>query len=161
MLNWLKQWFSGPEEETKPASAPLSSSTPVQRSSAPMVLGTVGASVPTPNTTEAVNSRSNACNRLRLVLLHDRTQLEPSVLDAMREELVQVISKYVSIEKDRIEINLETDPNTNTVALVANIPVRSSRGQESLPPEDTKTTQASSEVSPVEEISSKEPVTSF
>lgn len=67
--------------------------------------------------------RSAACNRLKLVLMHDRTQLEPEKLALLRDELVAAISKYIPIDKDAIELNLEKDPDTNTVALVANIPV--------------------------------------
>ncbi len=73
--------------------------------------------------------RSAAYNRLRLVLMHDRTQLEPQVLEAMRDELVAVISKYVCIDQGCMELNLETDPESNTVALVANIPVLPVRQQ--------------------------------
>lgn len=106
MFAWLKQLFASPLSENI-AIAPD---------------GTLKAEA-----TTADSSRNSACNRLRLVLMHDRTQLEPPVMEAMREELVTVISKYVDIERDAIELNLETDPETNTVALVANIPVHSSR----------------------------------
>ena len=77
---------------------------------------------------DASNSgRSSAYNRLRLVLMHDRTQLEPHVIEAMRDELVTVISKYIEIDKQDIELNLETDPETNQVALMASIPVKLKR----------------------------------
>jgi cell division topological specificity factor len=69
------------------------------------------------------SGRSAACNRLKLVLMHDRTQLEPEKLALLRDELVAAISKYIPIDKNAIELNLEKDPDTNTVALVANIPV--------------------------------------
>ena len=72
--------------------------------------------------------RSSAYSRLRLVLMHDRTQLEPHTIEAMRDDLVGVISKYIQIDRDMMELNLETDPETNTVALVANIPVKPIRG---------------------------------
>jgi cell division topological specificity factor len=72
--------------------------------------------------------RSSAYSRLRLVLMHDRTQLEPHTIEAMRDDLVGVISKYIQIDREMMELNLETDPETNTVALVANIPVKPIRG---------------------------------
>ncbi|MCS6267838.1 MAG: cell division topological specificity factor MinE [Vampirovibrio sp.] len=75
-----------------------------------------------------VGGRSSAYSRLRLVLMHDRTQLEPHTIEAMRDDLVGVISKYIQIDRDMMELNLETDPETNTVALVANIPVKPIRG---------------------------------
>ena len=78
---------------------------------------------PKPGTPSENSNRSSAYNRLRLVLMHDRTQLEPHLLEQMRDEMVAVISKYVQIDQPAIELNLENDPETNTIALVANIPV--------------------------------------
>lgn len=72
------------------------------------------------------SARSDAKNRLRLVLMHDRTQLSPAMLEQMRDDMVEVISKYVEIDKDALEVNLESD-ESNTIALVANIPVLRTR----------------------------------
>lgn len=71
-------------------------------------------------------ARSDAKNRLKLVLMHDRTQLSPVLLEQMRDEMVEVISKYVEIDKSHLELNLESD-ESNTIALVANIPVLRAR----------------------------------
>jgi cell division topological specificity factor len=71
------------------------------------------------------DSRSSAVNRLKLVLMHDRTQISPDTLTKMRDELVEVISKYVEIDQDALELNLEGD--SNTIALMANIPVLRAR----------------------------------
>jgi cell division topological specificity factor len=79
------------------------------------------------------HGRGAAYNRLRLVLMHDRTQLEPHVLEAMRDELVGVISKYISVDREAIELNLETDPDTNQVALMASIPVQRNTAINELP----------------------------
>ena len=70
---------------------------------------------------QGAGARVDARNRLKLVLMHDRTQLSPAVMEQMRDELVDVISKYVEIDKDALELNLESE--SNTIALVANIPV--------------------------------------
>ena len=67
------------------------------------------------------SARGDAKSRLRLVLMHDRTQLSPATMEQLRDELVEVISKYVEIDKDALELNLESE--SNTIALVANIPV--------------------------------------
>lgn len=72
------------------------------------------------------SARSDAKNRLRLVLMHDRTQLSPVLLAQMRDDMVEVISKYVEIDKEALEVNLESD-ESNTIALVANIPVLRAR----------------------------------
>lgn len=69
----------------------------------------------------SVNSKNEACNRLKLVLMHDRSKLAPGTLEQMRDELVDVISRYVEIDKEALDLNLENE--TNTIALVANIPI--------------------------------------
>jgi len=70
---------------------------------------------------DAASAKDDAKNRLRLVLLHDRTQLSPSLLESMRDELVAVIAKYVEIDQTTLDLCLEKE--TNTIALVANIAV--------------------------------------
>lgn len=70
-------------------------------------------------------ARTDAKNRLKLVLMHDRTQLSSALLEQMRDEMVEVISKYVEIDKSALELNLESE--SNTIALVANIPVLRAR----------------------------------
>ncbi len=67
------------------------------------------------------SARIDAKKRLKLVLMHDRTQLSGPMLDQMRDELVEVISRYVEIDREALDINLESE--SNTIALVANIPV--------------------------------------
>ncbi len=72
---------------------------------------------------EAVSydSKDDAKNRLKLVLMHDRSQLSPGQMEQMREEMLDVISRYVEIDRDALDLCLEAE--TNTIALVANIPV--------------------------------------
>ncbi len=67
------------------------------------------------------NSKDDACNRLKLVLMHDRSQLSPVQMQQMRDELVEVISRYVDIDRDALDLCLEAE--SNTIALVANIPI--------------------------------------
>lgn len=63
-----------------------------------------------------------AKERLRLVLVHDRTNVSPQFLESLKEELISVISRYMEIEEDNMDVTLQTAQNQ--VALVANIPVR-------------------------------------
>ena len=44
------------------------------------------------------HSASLAKERLKLVLIHDRTDLTPSALNALKDELIEVISRYVEID---------------------------------------------------------------
>lgn len=74
-------------------------------------------------------SRSAAKDRLRLVLLHDRTDITPPMLEQMRVDLVAVLSKYVEIDQDSLEVTL--DREDGSVALIANIPILKVREGES------------------------------
>ncbi|MGL5049187.1 MAG: cell division topological specificity factor MinE [Fusobacteriaceae bacterium] len=69
-------------------------------------------------------SSSVAKDRLKLVLIHDRSMLSPKVFEAMKNEIILVISKYVDIDIDslNIEVSQETDTGRET-ALIANIPI--------------------------------------
>lgn len=68
------------------------------------------------------SSKQIAKERLRLVLVHDRVNVSPSLLEALKVDLMEVISKYMEIEETGLEVNL--DKSENSVALVANIPVK-------------------------------------
>jgi cell division topological specificity factor len=72
-------------------------------------------------TTES--SKDRAKERLRLVLVHDRAILSPGLLEALKEDMIAVLSKYMEIDEESLEVNL--DSSDESVALVANIPVRS------------------------------------
>ncbi len=66
-----------------------------------------------------------AKQRLQFVLVQDRVKLPPEVLEAIREDIIAVISKYVDIDQDGIEVVIT--PGTGTDRLTANIPVRRTR----------------------------------
>ncbi|MDX8334946.1 MULTISPECIES: cell division topological specificity factor MinE [Cetobacterium] len=70
-------------------------------------------------------SSSVAKDRLKLVLIHDRAMLSPKMLETLKDEIIAVISKYVEIDKDalNIEVSQEADSGRET-ALVANIPIK-------------------------------------
>lgn len=68
-------------------------------------------------------SAASAKERLQLVLIHDRTDLTPGELDALKDDLLDVISKHVSIEPDQVRIGLERDGRSQR--LIADIPLRS------------------------------------
>ena len=70
-------------------------------------------------------SKESAKKRLQLVLMHDRASINPQLLDKLKEELLQVIEKYVEIDTSGMEISLDSDKRT--VALVANIPIKGTR----------------------------------
>lgn len=66
-------------------------------------------------------SRSVAKERLQLVLVHDRTDVSPQVLEQLKDELIAVISKYVDIDREQVEVLLTQDQRESR--LTANIPL--------------------------------------
>lgn len=68
------------------------------------------------------SSADVAKERLRLVLVHDRTNVSPQFLEALKEQLIAVISQYMEIDEEQMDVTLQSE--ANQVALVANIPVR-------------------------------------
>lgn len=68
-------------------------------------------------------SAASAKERLQLVLIHDRTDLTPDELSALKDDLLIAISKYVEIEPSDVRIGLERDGRSQR--LVADIPLRS------------------------------------
>lgn len=67
-------------------------------------------------------SKNVAKERLQLVLIHDRADISPQVMEDLRKELIEVISHYMEIDAGNIELELEKEDRS--VALVANIPVK-------------------------------------
>ena len=66
-------------------------------------------------------SREIAKERLQLVLVHDRIKISPVVLDRMKDEMISVISRYVEIEPDGVEVTFTQSRRESR--LVADIPV--------------------------------------
>ena len=46
-------------------------------------------------------SGQKAKDRLKIVLIHDRTDISPQLLDNLRDEMVDVLAKYMDIDTDR------------------------------------------------------------
>ena len=70
-------------------------------------------------------SATTARERLQLVLAHDRSDLNPELLDRMRREILEVVQKYVEIDIESGDVSLATDDRVT--ALVANLPIRRAR----------------------------------
>src|SRR5688500_15089315 len=52
------------------------------------------------------NSANAAKERLQLVLIHDRTDISQAVMDQIKDEIIAVISKHVSIDRTGVDVNL-------------------------------------------------------
>ena len=75
-------------------------------------------------------SKAVATNRLKLVLMQDRTNLTPRVLEQMRSELVDLLSKYLEMDKELLELNFEQEGDQ--VALMLSIPVIRAKDEEEI-----------------------------
>lgn len=80
------------------------------------------------------NAKDIACNRLRVVLMQDRTNLTPELMERMRKELIELLSKYVEMDKEALELNLEQDGDQ--MALMLSIPVLRAKEESEITAED-------------------------
>lgn len=68
-------------------------------------------------------SKDIAKERLRLVLVHDRVNVSPQLMEVLKDDMIKVISNYMDINEQEMEVNLTN--HNSSVALIANIPVNS------------------------------------
>ena len=67
-------------------------------------------------------SANQAKERLKLVLIHDRTDLTPSSLETLKDELIAVISRHVEIDPAAVRIEMTHEGREQR--LIADIPLR-------------------------------------
>lgn len=79
-------------------------------------------------------SKNIAADRLKLVLVHDRADLSPYLLDKMKEDIIKVIAKYVDIDVEGIDLKVTRSMKENRSEakseLVANIPIKRVKDEE-------------------------------
>jgi cell division topological specificity factor len=66
-------------------------------------------------------SGSVAKNRLQMVLRHDRGDLPPGLLEEIRDDIIEVLTKRLSLDRDNVVINLQHTARESR--LVAEIPL--------------------------------------
>lgn len=75
----------------------------------------------------ASNSKEAAKERLHLVLMQDRANVSADFLELMKQEIIEVIKKYIDVDESAIDVRLTNKENgdgTNGApALYANIPI--------------------------------------
>jgi cell division topological specificity factor len=67
-------------------------------------------------------SASTAKERLQLVLIHDRTDLSPSVMEDLRDEIIEVISRHIQVDRSAVKIKVQQDGREQY--LLAEIPIQ-------------------------------------
>ncbi len=76
---------------------------------------------------EKLESKSTAKERLHLVLAQDRANISADFLEMMKQEILEVIKKYIDIDEKAIDVRLTNkeseDGSVGAPALYANIPI--------------------------------------
>lgn len=68
------------------------------------------------------NSAYQAKERMKLLLVHDRTNLSAKVLEDLKDELIGVISRHVEIDEKAVRIEISQQGREQR--LIADIPIR-------------------------------------
>ncbi len=78
------------------------------------------------------NSGNVAKDRLKLLLVSDRANCSPDVMEMIKNDIIKVITKYMEIDVEGLDIQItqtESESNNGTVpALFANIPIKDLKG---------------------------------
>ena len=67
------------------------------------------------------SSKDVAKERLQLVLIHDRASLSPGMVEDLRKDLIEVISKYMDIDEAGLDVQMES--RDEIAMLEVNIPI--------------------------------------
>lgn len=79
------------------------------------------------------NSKKTAKERLHLVLMQDRANVSADFLEMMKQEIIEVIKKYIEVDEKEIDVRLtndvKEDGTTGAPSLYANIPIMNIRNE--------------------------------
>jgi cell division topological specificity factor len=67
------------------------------------------------------SSADKAKDRLRLVLINDRTDLSGAAMENLKDDLLEVLSRYIRIDPDHMKIDITRDGRQQR--LIADIPI--------------------------------------
>lgn len=97
-------------------------------------------------------SSETAKERLRVVLLSDHLSLAPETVEALKRDLLEVISRYVEIDPAHADVTFEQ--REREVAMLANVPITGMRDR----PRPTSSPRDARPTSPTEPASLPEPI---
>ena len=76
---------------------------------------------------EKKDSKDTAKERLHLVLMQDRANVSADFMELMKQEIIEVIKKYINVDENSIDVKLtnkvNSDGTTGAPILYANIPI--------------------------------------
>jgi cell division topological specificity factor len=67
-------------------------------------------------------SANTAKERLRLVLIHDRSTLPPGVMEDLRKELIEVVARHIDVDRNAVRVEMVQEGRSAT--LQAEIPIK-------------------------------------
>lgn len=116
------------------------------------------------------DSKDTAKERLHLVLMQDRANVSADFLEMMKQEIIEVIKKYIDVDENSIDVKLtnkvNSDGTTGAPALYANIPIVSlkdetkkvniERKKEDVEAKLARDTEGQDQISPNENIEKKD-----
>ncbi len=78
--------------------------------------------------TKKKNSSDTAKDRLKLLLVSDRANCSEDVMEKIKNDIIQVIAKYMEIDAEGLDIQItqteSQEGNGSVPALIANIPIK-------------------------------------
>ena len=80
--------------------------------------------------TKKPTSKDIARDRLKLVLIHDRANCSPQLLEMLKNDIIKVISNYMEIDEAELDIQISQTNSENNMSvpmLYANIPIKNMR----------------------------------
>lgn len=104
------------------------------------------------------NSGKEAKERLHLVLMQDRANVSADFLEMMKQEIIEVIKKYIDVDENSIDVRLTNQPNEDgsngAPALYANIPIISIKEEQKI--EENKEEKEKTKKETEEKVENKE-----
>lgn len=99
---------------------------------------------------ETTGSKNKAKERLHLVLMQDRANVSADFLELMKQEIIEVIKKYIEVEENEIDVRLtnevKEDGTTGAPSLYANIPILNIRNDMKKEVEEEKKAEEKNEI---------------
>jgi cell division topological specificity factor len=67
-------------------------------------------------------SGHTACKRMQFVLMHDRIDITPDMMEAVKNDIIEVLSRYMEIDNRSIKVDLQQ--GKDFMALISNVQIK-------------------------------------